>query len=62
MIIPSIDLMGGQAVQLIGGEAKAIEAGDPRPLAERFARVGDIAVIRAGIERLGLGPIEVQVF
>lgn len=45
MIIPSIDLMGGQAVQLIGGEAKAIEAGDPRPIAERFARVGDIAVI-----------------
>ena len=45
MIIPSIDLMSGQAVQLIGGEAKAIEAGDPRPIAERFARVGDIAVI-----------------
>ena len=45
MILPSIDLMGGQAVQLIGGEAKAIEAGDPRPIAERFARVGEIAVI-----------------
>ena len=45
MIIPSIDLMGGQAVQLIGGEAMAIEAGDPLPIAERFAVVGPLAVI-----------------
>ena len=45
MIVPSIDLMGGQAVQLVGGEALAIEAGDPFPLAERFSRVGEIAVI-----------------
>lgn len=45
MIIPSIDLMGGQAVQLIGGEKKAIDAGDPRPIAERFALAGEIAVI-----------------
>ncbi len=45
MIVPSIDLMGGQAVQLIGGEKKAIEAGDPMPIAERFALAGDIAVI-----------------
>lgn len=45
MIIPSIDLQGGQAVQLIGGEALEIEAGDPTPLAERFARVGEMAVI-----------------
>lgn len=45
MIVPSIDLMGGQAVQLVGGKELAIEAGDPRPLAERFGRVGEIAVI-----------------
>ena len=45
MIVPSIDIQGGQAVQLIGGEALAIEAGDPRPLADRFGRVGEIAVI-----------------
>jgi phosphoribosyl-ATP pyrophosphohydrolase len=45
MIIPSIDLMGGQAVQLIGGEKKAIEAGDPLPIAERFSVAGEIAVI-----------------
>ena len=43
MIVPSIDLMDGQAVQLIGGKEKAIEAGDPRPIAERFGLAGEIA-------------------
>ena len=45
MIIPSIDLMGGQAVQLVGGKERAIDAGDPRPIAERFRLAGEIAVI-----------------
>ncbi len=45
MIVPSIDIQDGQAVQLVGGEALAIEAGDPRPLADRFGRVGEVAVI-----------------
>lgn len=45
MIIPSIDLMGGQAVQLVGGKTLALEAGDPRPLATTFGRVGEVAVI-----------------
>ena len=45
MIIPSIDLMDGQAVQLIGGEQKAIDAGDPIPIAERFRLAGEIAVV-----------------
>ena len=45
MIIPSIDLMNGNAVQLVGGKEMALDAGDPRPLAERFGRVGEIAVI-----------------
>ena len=45
MIIPAIDLMDGNAVQLVGGREKAIDAGDPRPIAERFARAGEIAVI-----------------
>ncbi|MGI9491987.1 MAG: HisA/HisF-related TIM barrel protein, partial [Geminicoccaceae bacterium] len=45
MIIPSIDLQDGNAVQLIGGEEKALDAGDPRPLATRYGRVGEIAVI-----------------
>lgn len=37
--------MGGQAVQLVGGRETAIEAGDPRPIAERFRVAGEIAVI-----------------
>lgn len=45
MIIPSIDLMSGQAVQLIGGREKELDAGDPRPIAERFQIAGEIAVI-----------------
>ncbi|MCB9680100.1 MAG: phosphoribosyl-ATP diphosphatase [Alphaproteobacteria bacterium] len=45
MIVPSIDLQGGQAVQLVGGRDKALDAGHPLPLAERFARVGEVAVI-----------------
>jgi phosphoribosyl-ATP pyrophosphohydrolase len=45
MIIPSIDISGGQAVQLVGGESLAIEAGDPIPLLDRFGLVGEVAVI-----------------
>lgn len=45
MIVPSIDLMNGEAVQLVGGKEKALSAGDPRPIAERFGRVGEVAVI-----------------
>lgn len=45
MIIPSIDLMDGQTVQLVGGQEKELDAGDPRPIAERFKLVGEIAVV-----------------
>ncbi len=45
MIIPSIDISAGQAVQLIGGREKALEAGDPLAVAERFAVAGELAVI-----------------
>ncbi len=45
MIIPSIDLMSGNAVQLVGGKEKELDAGDPRPLAEKFRVAGEIAVI-----------------
>jgi phosphoribosyl-ATP pyrophosphohydrolase len=45
MIVPSIDISGGQAVQLVGGETVAIEAGDPTPLLDRFGIVGEVAVI-----------------
>lgn len=45
MIVPCIDLMAGRAVQLIGGKEKALDGGDPRELAERFAPLGEIAVV-----------------
>lgn len=45
MIIPSIDLQGGQAVQLVGGKERALEAGAPVPILERFRLAGEVAVI-----------------
>lgn len=45
MIVPSIDLVDADAVQLIGGEEPALNAGDPRPLARKFGRVGEVAVV-----------------
>ena len=45
MIIPSIDLQNGHAVQLVGGKEKKLDAGEPTPLARRFGAVGEIAVI-----------------
>jgi phosphoribosyl-ATP pyrophosphohydrolase len=45
MIVPSIDLMGGRAVQLVGGKGRPVESEDPFEMAERFAVVGEIAVI-----------------
>jgi phosphoribosyl-ATP pyrophosphohydrolase/phosphoribosyl-AMP cyclohydrolase len=45
MIVPSIDLMGGHAVQLVGGKELELDAGDPRPLATTFGRVGEVAVV-----------------
>jgi len=45
MIIPSIDLVDGQAVQLIGGKEHALDAGDPIPIAKRFRVAGEIAVV-----------------
>ena len=45
MIVPSIDLIDGRAVQLVQGRRKVLDAGDPRPIAERFGRVGEVAVV-----------------
>ncbi len=45
MIVPSIDLANGKTVQLVGGREQALDAGDPFPIAERFATVGPIAVV-----------------
>lgn len=45
MIVPSVDISGGSAVQLIGGETLAVDAGDPFPHVKRFGLVGEVAVI-----------------
>lgn len=45
MLIPSIDIIGGTTVQLIGGETQVLDAGDPISVLERFGRVGEVAVV-----------------
>ena len=45
MIVPSIDILDGRAVQLRGGRHPMIDVGDPEALAERLSRAGEIAVV-----------------
>jgi phosphoribosyl-AMP cyclohydrolase / phosphoribosyl-ATP pyrophosphohydrolase len=45
MIIPSIDIKGGRAVQLRGGNYPVLDVGDPEEVAARYARVGEIAIV-----------------
>jgi ATP phosphoribosyltransferase/imidazole glycerol phosphate synthase glutamine amidotransferase subunit len=46
-MIPSIDLMNGHAVQLVGGDPQKLEvdAGDPIAIAKRFSVLGEVAVV-----------------
>lgn len=45
MLIPSIDLMGGKAVQLVGGRTKVLEVEDVLGLARKWRVYGELAVI-----------------
>lgn len=45
VIVPSIDLIGGRAVQLQQGERLVLERDDVFELAQRFGRLGEIAVV-----------------
>jgi len=45
MIVPSIDIKGGRAVQLRGGRHPVLDVGDPEEVAARYSRVGEIAIV-----------------
>ena len=45
MIIPSLDLIGGKAVQLKNGKEKILEKDNPLQVAENFGKFGELAVI-----------------
>ena len=45
MIVPSIDIMGGRAVQLRRGREFVLDGGDPIERLEEFSLAGDVAVV-----------------
>src|SRR5256886_14641593 len=45
MIVPSIDIMNGRAVQLRHGRELVLDGGDPLERLEQFAVVGEVAVV-----------------
>ena len=45
MIVPSIDIQNGRAVQLRVSKQAPLDAGDPLELAARYSRVGEFAVV-----------------
>jgi len=45
MLVPSIDIMNGKAVQLREGREHVLSAGNPLEVAKKFSVAGEIAVI-----------------
>lgn len=45
MIVPSIDIIRGRTVQLVGGREQALDAGDPLPWLDKFSIAGEVAVV-----------------
>src|SRR2546425_11193323 len=45
MIVPSIDIMGGRAVQLRRGKEFVLDGGDPIERLEEFSIAGEVAVV-----------------
>ncbi len=45
MIIPSIDIVGGRAVQMVKGDKQGLDCGEPMEVADRLAITGAITVI-----------------
>ena len=45
MIVPSIDVINGRAVQLRGGREFVLDGGDPLARLEEFAVAGEVAVV-----------------
>lgn len=45
MIVPSIDIMGGRAVQLRRGKEFVLDGGDPTARLEEFSVAGEVAVV-----------------
>src|SRR5216110_1718848 len=45
MIVPSIDIMGGRAVQLRRGKEFVLDGGDPVERLDEFSVAGDVAVV-----------------
>lgn len=45
MLVPSIDILRGRAVQLRGNRHPVLDVGDPEALADRLGRAGQIAIV-----------------
>jgi len=45
MIVPSIDIIAGRAVQLRRGKEFVLDGGDPIARLEEFSVAGDVAVV-----------------